>query len=507
MSAGAAAGDKKTPGKGRGRTRARAAEACEDVRLAAASEQSAAGTEEKKWRVGDADAAVPAGADAEGTAVLHTSPSPALSTELRAAGNKKIVAGACFRCGQIGHQKKDCPQKALNVTAMKGAPAQPRGDDIGGGGGVSTGGGQKTSGTKQKIQSVGPDGGQISAGTSKGATVGVVNSVRPEDATAKDYYFDSYAHHGIHQEMLQDTVRTESYRDAIMNNPHLIKDKVVLDIGCGTGILSMFAAKAGAKHVYAIECSSIFFTAQEIVKANGLDERITLLHGKCEEVSLPVDQVDVILSEWMGYALLYESMLDSVIYARDKWLAPDGVMMPDKATLWMCGAEDADFKTKRLDWWNDVYGYDMSCIREQILVEPLVDTVPGSAVITRMCQIKSLDLQTVKSEQLKFTAPFRLQVARNDYLAAFCLYFDTGFTQCKPPIWFSTSPRAQYTHWRQSVFYLPDALVVSKDELVTGSLSIKPNAKNHRDMDFVLTYTHKGKVEGLKSETLNFRMR
>ena len=105
-------------------------------------------------------------------------------------------------------------------------------------------------------------------------------------------------------------------------------------------------------------------------------------------------------------------------------------------------------------------------------------------------------MQTVKSEQLKFTAPFRLQVARNDYLAAFCLYFDTGFTQCKPPIWFSTSPRAQYTHWRQSVFYLPDALVVSKDELVTGSLSIKPNAKNHRDMDFVLTYTHKGKVEG-----------
>ena len=112
MAAEAAAGDKKTPGKGRGRTRARAAEACEDVRLAAAAEQSAAGTEEKKWRVGDAGA--------------HTSPSPALSTELRGAGNKKIVAGACFRCGQIGHQKKDCPQKALNVTAMKGAPAQPR---------------------------------------------------------------------------------------------------------------------------------------------------------------------------------------------------------------------------------------------------------------------------------------------------------------------------------------------------------------------------------------------
>ncbi len=61
--------------------------------------------------------------------------------------------------------------------------------------------------------------------------------MRPEEATAKDYYFDSYAHHGIHYEMLNDRARTETYRNAILNNPHLIKDKVVLDVGCGTGIL------------------------------------------------------------------------------------------------------------------------------------------------------------------------------------------------------------------------------------------------------------------------------
>jgi protein arginine N-methyltransferase 1 len=66
----------------------------------------------------------------------------------------------------------------------------------------------------------------------------------------------------------------------------------------------MFAAKAGARHVYAIECSAIFFTAQEIVKANGFEHKITLIHGKVEDVSLPVAQVDVIICEWMGYALL-----------------------------------------------------------------------------------------------------------------------------------------------------------------------------------------------------------
>jgi protein arginine N-methyltransferase 1 len=52
--------------------------------------------------------------------------------------------------------------------------------------------------------------------------------------------------------MLKDEVRTLAYRNSIYNNKHLFKDKVVLDVGCGTGILSMFAAKAGAKHVYGV---------------------------------------------------------------------------------------------------------------------------------------------------------------------------------------------------------------------------------------------------------------
>ena len=49
--------------------------------------------------------------------------------------------------------------------------------------------------------------------------------------------------------MLKDEVRTLTYRNSMYHNKHLFKDKIVLDVGCGTGILSMFAAKAGAKHV------------------------------------------------------------------------------------------------------------------------------------------------------------------------------------------------------------------------------------------------------------------
>lgn len=58
-------------------------------------------------------------------------------------------------------------------------------------------------------------------------------------AHSEAHYFNSYNHHGIHEEMLKDEVRTRSYRDAIYQNRHLFQDKVVLDVGCGTAILSM----------------------------------------------------------------------------------------------------------------------------------------------------------------------------------------------------------------------------------------------------------------------------
>ena len=87
-----------------------------------------------------------------------------------------------------------------------------------------------------------------------------------EEMTSKDYYFDSYAHFGIHEEMLKDEVRTLSYRNSMWHNKHLFKGKVVLDVGCGTGILSMFAAKAGAAKVIGVDMSSIVEYARKIVE-------------------------------------------------------------------------------------------------------------------------------------------------------------------------------------------------------------------------------------------------
>ena len=90
--------------------------------------------------------------------------------------------------------------------------------------------------------------------------------------------------------------------------------------------------------------SGIVEQARTIVSQNGLADKVTIIRGKIEEIQLPVEKVDVIISEWMGYCLFYESMLDTVLYARDKWLAPTGLMFPDKATLYVCAIEDRQYK-------------------------------------------------------------------------------------------------------------------------------------------------------------------
>lgn len=313
------------------------------------------------------------------------------------------------------------------------------------------------------------------------------------DKTSADYYFDSYSHFGIHEEMLKDTVRTKTYQNVIYQNRFLFKNKVVLDVGAGTGILSLFCAKAGAAHVYAVECSHMADRAKEIVETNGYSEVITVLKGKIEELELPVPKVDIIISEWMGYFLLFENMLNSVLFARDKWLVDDGVILPDIASLYLTAIEDKDYKEDKIEFWNNVYGFDMSCIKKQALMEPLVDTVDQNQIATNCQLLKSMDISKMSSGDCSFTAPFKLVAARDDFIHAFVAYFDVSFTKCHKLMGFSTGPRSRSTHWKQTVLYLEDVLTICEGETIVGSMTVAPNKKNPRDVDIMLKYSLNGR--------------
>jgi protein arginine N-methyltransferase 1 len=225
-----------------------------------------------------------------------------------------------------------------------------------------------------------------------------------------------------------------------------------------------------------------------------------------EDIELPVPQVDVIVSEWMGYFLLYESMLDTVIYARDKWLVEDGIVFPDKAVLYVAAVEDGQVKRDRVDFWDNVYGFDMTPIKDIALTEPVVDIVDSKSVVTDAVQILYLDILTCTKEDLEFSSAFELTAKRSDYIHGLVAYFECAFTQVHKPIGFSTSPFARYTHWKQTIFYLPDTVAICEDEKIVGELTCKPNQKNRRDLDIAVDISVDGQHTKM-DRTIKYRLR
>ena len=221
-----------------------------------------------------------------------------------------------------------------------------------------------------------------------------------------DYYFGGYSHIGIHETMLRDAARTNAYADALLKNADFIKGKVVLDVGCGTGILCLLAAKAGAKKVIGVDMSSIIERSKKVVKKNGYEDVITLVRGKLEEVTLPVElgEVDIIVSEWMGYGLYFENMLPAVMYAKEKYLKKgtggeqQGIVMPSDAILFIEAVTAENHDADRVSWWGDVYGFDMTEMTDLFTAEAQVCTCHSRLLHSSMNK-QTTNTQTTKNRQ------------------------------------------------------------------------------------------------------------
>eukprot|EP01018_Ginkgo_biloba_P037813 Gb_34867 [translate_table: standard] len=351
----------------------------------------------------------------------------------------------------------------------------------------------------------------------KKSKVTFANVAIQEIRNINESYFGAYSRFGIHREMLSDQLRMDAYRGAILNNPSLFNRAVVMDVGCGTGILSLFAAQAGATKVIAVEASEkMASVASQIAKANNMLKEenengenknsagvIVVVEGMIEELDnrMPVEhhEVDVIVSEWMGYCLLYESMLSSVIYTRDRWLKPGGAILPDTAEMYVAGVGKGGTS---LSFWENVYGFNMSCIGKEVAEDaaqlPIVDIVESKEIVTETSLIHAFDLMTMKLEEMDFTTTFELKpnIKNQNYScdpkqgvhqgegtqATMCndfkdlslsssvwcyglvLWFETGFTSrfCKEmPTVLSTSPYKPKTHWSQTLLTFREPIALS----------------------------------------------
>ena len=308
-----------------------------------------------------------------------------------------------------------------------------------------------------------------------------------------DSSVESYGHFATYEQTIKDDVMILTFNNFIRHNAHLFRGKVVLDLECGVGVLSMFAAKAGAAKVISVEKSNIVEHARRLVQSNNLSDKVEILQGKIEEIRLPdgVEKVDIIISQWtVGDCVFYESVMESVLFARDKYLAPGGLVFPDRVTFFISGLEDRRHKEENFDWWNSVHGFNMSSIRAVALTEPEVALVNKNRLVTNNCLLREINLMTLKKEDIPFETMFQLHVKRNDYIHALVVYFEVEFTHIgsSKRFGFSTAPEAPYTKWRQTKFYLDDYLSCAEGELVNGVFKLKSVKPRELDIDIDVVF-------------------
>ena len=284
-----------------------------------------------------------------------------------------------------------------------------------------------------------------------------------------------YAELEVHRTMICDRVRTEAFRRAI--DSVVRPGDVVLDVGAGSGILSVFAARAGAARVYAVERTSVAVLAQELAAANGVAEIVRVIHGDVMDIELP-ERVDVIVSEWLGGFGIDEGMLVPVIVARDRWLKPGGVMIPRSVTAWAALVHDR-YLAETVEFLRDnPYG-----LRFDDLVEKTVNEIIYSGTFRHLAAddmrseaSSALDDRRGRdpagSRRSRLTKPRRCSLVRDHGTAnALALWFSA---ELAPGISLSVGPGDPPTHWGMTTAPLRSPVELTPGMVVRARVRTAP---------------------------------
>lgn len=352
-------------------------------------------------------------------------------------------------------------------------------------------------------------------GGGRGMIVSNLDGKAPEDADFANY-FCTYAFLYHQKDMLEDHKRTGAYYNSVLQNRRQFDGKVVLDVGTGSGILAIFAAKAGARKVYAVEATDMAKFAKQLVSHQKLDHVVEVIQGTIETVDIP-EQVDIIISEWMGYFLLRESMLDSVLVARNKFLKPGGALYPSHARM-LFAPVATDIARRRfnefhgcMEGWAEFceemrqyYSVDLGCLTSAYHKEQAeyyhqtalwADIHPSQMRGPAAC-FKEYDLLTVTLEELKepLKAQFTLDILDQGGVDAWCGYFDVQFrgspeNPTDMPVTLSTAPDPTgATHWGQQLFFLHPHVQAQQGDKIEVDITVTRKKENHRLMQVVTSH-------------------
>ncbi|CAF3359888.1 unnamed protein product [Rotaria socialis] len=315
---------------------------------------------------------------------------------------------------------------------------------------------------------------------------------RTEESSAEQY-FQFYGYLSQQQNMMQDYIRTSTYQRAILDNSIDFSGKVVLDVGAGSGILSFFAAQAGARKVYAVEASSMAQHAKTLIDNNHLSSRIQIVPGKVEEITLP-EQVDVIISEPMGYMLYNERMLESYIHAK-KFLKPNGKMYPTTGDLYVTPfTDDALYMEQvgKANFWyqQSFYGVDLTTLRDLALEEyfkqPVVDNFDVRVCLAKPIKYTVNFLTATEEDLYEINIPLSFDMTTTAVVHGLAFWFDVSFDGTSSQVWLSTGPTQPLTHWYQVRCLFVKPLTVSQGQVIKGHAILHSNRKQSYDVEIFL---------------------
>jgi len=268
-----------------------------------------------------------------------------------------------------------------------------------------------------------------------------------------------YADPRVHRVLLQDTVRTEAFRAAI---EEVVREgDVVIDVGAGSGILSLFAARAGASAVHALESSAIVDLARRVAAENGCPQ-IVFHPGDAARVDLGQVQADVIVSEWLGTFATAEALFPAVAAVRDRALKPGGAMIPARVELFLAPVSDPDLAQEGPHYWHTrPYDFDLSLF-DAGPASSTARSIPRGSVLCEPARVHSIDCSPAGPDDLAFDSRVGFALERDAELNGFCGYFTATLS---PSVTLDTGPHAPPTHWRQRWFPIPPLALRAGDLL------------------------------------------
>lgn len=272
-----------------------------------------------------------------------------------------------------------------------------------------------------------------------------------------------------HLSMLLDAARMDSYRRAI--DATVRPGDVVVDIGCGTGVLTFMACEAGAKRVYAIEGGPIIDVARELAVDNGFADRIEFLEGWSIDLGLP-EPADVLITETIGNAGLDEGIIAWTSDARERLLRPGAAFLPQRLRLWVAAAESFDDHALVSDWWSAELPYNYAAAhRRAALTLWFADITPNN-LLGQPALAADVDLQTARNETT--AAAGLLQVDRDGTLHGLACWFDSLL--CAGVTVDNTPPRED-SSWSQGFLPLAEPIAVNAGDQLSWEISVSADGE------------------------------